>query len=95
MYVHLRNTVTEESLLVICGYGLQTSTCYFTGRKTYSSFIPMNRIKGFHLIDSVSPFTIHTYLGCECIKPITAAQTISFSSSSQSRRRRLLIQRRQ
>nr|CAH8822954.1 unnamed protein product [Trichobilharzia regenti] len=67
IYTHLRNTVIEESLLVISGYGLQTSSYYFTGRRLYSSFIPADRIKAIHLIDSVSPFSIHTYLGCEFI----------------------------
>ncbi|CAH8434517.1 unnamed protein product [Schistosoma bovis] len=75
IYMHLRNTVTEESLLLISGYGLQTSNRYFTGRRSYSSFIPVERIKGFHLIDSVSPFTICTYLSCEFAKVTSTATT--------------------
>ncbi|CAH8295753.1 unnamed protein product [Schistosoma turkestanicum] len=77
-----------ESLLLISGYGLQTSNRYFTGRQSYSSFIPIERIKGFHLIDSISPFTIRTYLSCEFAKVSTTTtttvhpQNIDSSSSS-------------
>ncbi|TNN11966.1 hypothetical protein EWB00_004213 [Schistosoma japonicum] len=82
IYLHLRNTVIEESLLLVSGYGLQTSNRYFTGRKSYSSFIPLERIKAFHLIDSVSPFTIRTYLGCEYVKVTYNSQNKNDSSLS-------------
>ncbi|CAH8434425.1 unnamed protein product [Schistosoma bovis] len=83
IYMHLRNTVTEESLLLISGYGLQTSNRYFTGRRSYSSFIPVERIKGFHLIDSVSPFTICTYLSCEFAKVTSTATTTTTTADPQ------------
>ncbi|CAH8433346.1 unnamed protein product [Schistosoma rodhaini] len=83
IYMHLRNTVTEESLLLISGYGLQTSSRYFTGRRSYSSFIPVERIKGFHLIDSVSPFTICTYLSCEFSK-VTSSTTTADPQKTES-----------
>ncbi|KAF7262249.1 hypothetical protein EG68_00413 [Paragonimus skrjabini miyazakii] len=65
LYIRLRNVIVEESVLVVCGFGIQTQQRFITGNQLFSTFIPLSRLRSVLLVDRVTPMTIIPFLAAE------------------------------
>lgn len=69
MFHWLKGVLVESSLLVCSDLGIQTSHRFLTGNHSASSFVPMNRLQGLHLVEQLTPVTIRCYVAAELTQP--------------------------
>lgn len=67
--VQSRTLFLIGSLLVCSDLGIQTRHRFLTGNHSASSFVPMNRLQGLHLVEQLTPVTIRCYVAAELTQP--------------------------
>ncbi|THD20227.1 hypothetical protein D915_009104 [Fasciola hepatica] len=65
MFYWLKGVLIESSLLVCSDFGIQTRHRFLTGHQSASSFVPMSRLQGLHLVEQLTPLTIRCYVAAE------------------------------